>query len=85
MSRNAFAQCEREYNEREEAREMARAEREQVRPDAQHVLDAVRAEKVLMARERHGKPFAYETGSAWKPRSVPLLTEWMQSRNKEVK
>jgi hypothetical protein len=32
MSRNAFAQCEREYNEREEAREMARAEREQVRP-----------------------------------------------------
>lgn len=31
MSRNAFAQCEREYNEREEAREMARAEREQVR------------------------------------------------------
>ncbi len=55
-----------------------------IKTDAQHVLDAVRAEKVLMARERHGKPFAYETGSGWKPRSVPLLTEWMQSRGKGV-
>ena len=32
MSSNAFPRLEREYNEREEAREMARAEREQVRP-----------------------------------------------------
>ena len=53
-----------------------------MKTDAQHVLDAVRAEKVLMAKERHGKPFAYETGSGWKPRSVPFLTEWMQSREK---
>ena len=56
-----------------------------MKTDAQHVLDAVRAEKVLMARQRHGKPFAYETGSGWKPRSVPLLTEWLQSRTREAK
>jgi hypothetical protein len=55
---------------------------QEMKTDAQHVLDAVRAEKVLMAKERHGKPFAYETGSGWKPRSVPFLTEWMQSREK---
>jgi len=56
-----------------------------MKTDEQHVLDAVRAEKVLMARERHGKPFAYEAGSNWKPRQVPLLTEWLQSRGREVK
>ena len=57
----------------------------QMKTDQQNVLDAVRAEKVLMARERHGKPFAYETGSGWKPRQVPLLTEWLQSRGREIK
>ena len=41
--------------------------------------------KVAIARQRHGKPFAYETGSGWKPRSVPLLTEWLQSRGRESK
>jgi hypothetical protein len=56
-----------------------------MKTDAQHVLDAVRAEKVLMARERHGKPFAYESGSNWKPRQVPFLTEWLQGRGRDVK
>ena len=56
-----------------------------MKTDPQNVLDAVRAEKVLMARERHGKPFAFESGSNWKPRSVPLLTEWLQGRSREVK
>jgi hypothetical protein len=41
--------------------------------------------KVAVARQRHGKPFAYETGSDWKPKSVPLLTAWLQSRGREVK
>jgi hypothetical protein len=41
--------------------------------------------KVAVARQRHGKPFAYESGSNWKPRPVPLLTEWLQSRGREVK
>ena len=41
--------------------------------------------KVTIARQRHGKPFAYESGSNWKPRSVPLLTEWLQSRGRESK
>ena len=50
----------------------------------QHVLDAVRAEKVLVARQRHGKPFAHEAGSEWTPRAVPLLTAWMQERGKEI-
>jgi hypothetical protein len=57
----------------------------QMKTDAQHVLDAVRAEKVLMARERHGKPFAFESGATWKPRQVPLLLEWLQSRGREAK
>ena len=47
-------------------------------------LEAVRQEKLCQARERHGKPFAYEAGSNWKPRSVPLLTEWLQSRGRDV-
>ena len=41
--------------------------------------------KVAVARQRHGKPFAFESGATWKPRSVPLLTEWLQSRTREVK
>jgi len=44
-----------------------------------------RAEKVLAARQRHGKPFAFEKGSNWTPRAVPVLTEWMQHRTKEEK
>jgi hypothetical protein len=56
-----------------------------MKTDQQNVLDAVRAEKVLMARQRHGKPFAFESGAAWKPRQVPLLTEWLQSRGRDVK
>jgi len=50
-----------------------------------NVKDAIRAEKVCQARQRHGKPFAFESGAAWKPRSVPLLTEWLQSRGRDVK
>lgn len=41
--------------------------------------------KVAVARQRHGKPFAFESGSNWKPRSVPLLTEWLQGRSREAK
>ena len=46
----------------------------------QYAINAVREEKLLEARERHGKPFAHEVGSGWKPRAIPVLTEWMQSR-----
>jgi len=53
--------------------------------DQDHVKEAIRQEKLCQARERHGKPFAFESGSNWKPRSVPLLTEWLQSRGREVK
>lgn len=75
MSSNAFPRLEREYNEREEAREMDKYERD----------EAVRAEKVLQARQRHGKPFAFEPGSNWTPRAVPVLTEWLQSQKREEK
>ena len=51
-----------------------------MKTDEQYALDAVREEKLLEARERHGKPFAHEVGSGWKPRAIPVLTEWMQSR-----
>ncbi len=39
--------------------------------------------KVDLARRRHGKPFAFESGSSWKPREVPLLTEWLSQRTRE--
>jgi len=39
--------------------------------------------RVDQAREIFGRPFAFEQGTTWKPRSVPLLTEWMQTRHKE--
>ncbi len=51
----------------------------------QYALDAVREEKLLEARERHGKPFAHEQGSEWVPRAVPVLTEWLQSQKREDK
>ena len=47
--------------------------------------ETARLEKLHTARQRHGKPFAFESGSNWKPRQVPLLTEWLQSRGREVK
>ena len=51
----------------------------------QYALDAVREEKILQARERHGKPFAHEVGSGWKPRAIPVLTEWMQQQGRVAK
>jgi len=51
----------------------------------QYALDAVREEKLLEARERHGKPFAHESGSEWKPRAILVLTEWMQKQGRDVK
>ena len=41
--------------------------------------------KVQLARQRHGKPFAFEKGSDWAPRAVPVLTEWLQSQKREEK
>ena len=51
-----------------------------MKTDEQYALDAAREDKLLEARERHGKPFAHEVGSGWKPGAIPVLTEWMQSR-----
>lgn len=42
----------------------------------------IRLVKVEEARRRHGKPFAHEEGSNWRPRETPLLTEWMGQRVK---
>lgn len=33
----------------------------------------------LKAREKHGRPFASELGSEYKPHEVPVLTRWMQA------
>ena len=56
-----------------------------MKTDDEYALDAVREEKICEARKRHGKPFAHESGAEWKPRAVPVLTEWMQHRTKEEK
>ena len=51
----------------------------------QYAINAVREEKILQARERHGKPFAHEKNSDWVPRAVPVLLEWLQSQKREEK
>jgi hypothetical protein len=56
-----------------------------MKTEEQHILDAVREEKICQARERHGKPFAHEAGSQWKPRAIPVLTEWMQQQGRVAK
>ena len=56
-----------------------------MKTDEQYALDAVREEKILQARERHGKPFAHEAGSEWKPRAIPVLTDWLQKKGRDVK
>ena len=40
---------------------------------------------VAEARKKHGKPFAHEKGSTFRPRETPLLTEWLSTRTREAK
>lgn len=40
---------------------------------------------VIEARRKHGKPFAHEAGSTFKPRETPLLTEWLSMRTREAR
>ena len=56
-----------------------------MKTEEQHILDAVREEKICQARERHGKPFAHEKNSEWVPRAVPVLTEWLQQQGRVAK
>jgi hypothetical protein len=39
--------------------------------------------KLDHARGRFGKPFAADKGSTWVPRTKPVLTEWLESREKK--
>ena len=48
-------------------------------------LLAGRSDLIAKARERHGKPFAFEPGSDWQPKAVPVLTEWLQHQTREKK
>ena len=56
-----------------------------MKTEEQYANAAVREEKLLEARERHGKPFAHEKNSDWVPRAVPVLLEWLQSQKREDK
>jgi len=48
------------------------------------LVGAVKAESAVdLARKRHGKLFAGEPGSTWRPREVPFLTEWLSKRTRE--
>lgn len=40
--------------------------------------------KLASARAKFGRPFAHEPGGHefWKPRAIPLLTEWLQTRGR---
>lgn len=41
-----------------------------------------RESPVEAARRRFGQRFAHEQGATWKPRTTPLLIEWLQKRGK---
>lgn len=46
-----------------------------------HPVDG-RESPVEAARRRFGQPFAHEPNARWKPRSTPLLIEWLQRKGK---
>lgn len=46
--------------------------------EGQPVRVGVAASAIERARQRHGKPFAHEPGSDFKPHEIPVLTRWMQ-------
>lgn len=48
---------------------------------AQPATHASRAFTVGFARARHGKMFAADPGSDWKPSKVPLLTRWLAQQH----
>jgi hypothetical protein len=48
------------------------------KPDPSRMSEAVK-----QARERHGKPFSFESGSTWKPHDTPVLTAWLQSKGEK--
>lgn len=77
-----------EYVARGKERPQPNSGANQVAPEVlqfARLTGTVGVNKVAVARQRHGKPFAYEAGSNWKPRQVPLLTEWLQGRGREEK
>jgi hypothetical protein len=39
--------------------------------------------KVDIARRRFGQKFSWEPGSTWTPHAVPVLTEWLQNKEKK--
>ena len=43
----------------------------------------VSVDPVARARERFGQAFAHQPGSTWRPRSTPLLNDWLATRNRE--
>lgn len=47
--------------------------------EGRHVEVTDRETPVQAARRRHGKPFAHEDGSDYRPHEVPVLTRWMQA------
>jgi len=55
--------------------------------DGQPVQVGIAASAIDRARQRHGKPFAHEQGSDFRPHEIPVLTRWMQNggANKERK
>lgn len=63
-----------------------------VAEDRRHTLDHLdvvndrndkrHAKALKLAAKRHGKPFAVDKGSTWKPSNTPVLTAWMQESSK---
>ena len=50
--------------------------------DGRPVEAAKRETPVEAARRRFKQPFAHEPGATWKPRTTPLLIEWLQTKGK---
>lgn len=50
------------------------------KPTASDNLTLVHRQKLAEARERFGRPFSHEPGTDWKPRTTPVLIEWLTHR-----
>ena len=45
--------------------------------------DQQRRDQVARARERFGRPFAYEPGTDWRPHTERVLSQWLAQRLSE--
>lgn len=50
-------------------------------PTAAGNLTLVHRQKLEAARKRFGRPFAHQPGTDWKPRTTPVLLDWLANHD----